>query len=217
MTGVVTALEPGIGVTPCDTISFTLTVSADGQAAIGKDGSIDQASAEIANGRYTIGGLTLPCATQTTVSGLTLNGVDSNGDGNADSLTGTVDAMAYSGGGGVVSVESLSIAISGAPDVTGPKLEPPTDPVNPILSWSIAASEPLAPTAALTLAGTPSLALVPGPTAFITWTSNELPNARQRGRYWRSDVGARFTRANLQPHPERRRQRRALVPLAVPV
>jgi hypothetical protein len=187
MTAVVTELQPNLGVMPCTPVAFTLNVAADGSdysATIGKDGFIDGPTAQLTNGSYVLGGFSVPCTTQITVSGLTLQGKDTNGDGKADTLAGTASGMAYSGGGDVVSDEAIQVAFTGVPDVTAPNLLPPTDPVSPLLGFIIPASEPLAPSASLALAGSTNLALTAQPAhgssgsapvaALINWSTNVL-------------------------------------------
>jgi hypothetical protein len=187
MTAVVTELQPNLGVMPCTPVDFTLNVATDGSgysATIGKDGFIDGPTVQLTNGSYVLGGFSVPCATQITVSGLTLQGKDTNGDGKPDTLSGTASGMAYSGGGDVVSVESIQVAFTGVPDVTAPNLLPPADPVSPLMGFVIPASEPLAPSASFALAGSTNLALSAQPaygssgsapiTSLINWSTNVL-------------------------------------------
>src|SRR5882724_2059216 len=128
MAAIVTEALPNPSVYACATLTFTLNVTPDGSsymATIGQDGFIDGTTAELANGSYILGGLSLPCGAQLTVSGLTLQGTDADGDGKADGLAGTVSGTAHSGGGDVVTSESVQIDLRGVPDVTAPTLLQP--------------------------------------------------------------------------------------------
>lgn len=161
MTGIVTSARQDFPVFTCATVAFTLNVTPDGSgysATIGQDGFIDGTSAEITNGSYVLDGLALPCSTQLTVSGLTLQGTDADGDGKADGLSGTVSGMAYSGGGDIVTSGSVQIDLTGVPDVTAPTLLQP-DTVDPLRGFAIRASEPILSTASLSLVGTTNIPL----------------------------------------------------------
>ncbi len=162
MTGVVTQEQVNPSVQPCDTATFTLNVSPNGSgysATIGQGGFIDGPTAEITNGNYVLGGFYLPCGNQVTLSGLTLQGSDTDGDGKADALTGTVVGMAYSGGGDAVASEAVQIAFTGVPDVSAPTVEPPAEPVSPLVGFLVSASEPLTAATSLALSGTTNVPL----------------------------------------------------------
>jgi hypothetical protein len=180
---VVTELQPNPSVMACGSFSVTLHVADDGTATLGKDGFMDVTSAELTNGSYVLGGFYVACGNQTTIAGLTLHGNDNDGDGVADTVSGTATGTAFSGGGDVVLSEPIQIAFTGVPDVTAPQLVPLTDAVSPIVGFKISASEPLDSTTSLMLAGTTHEALSALPaidsqgiatTNAIQWSSDTL-------------------------------------------
>lgn len=193
MTAVVTETQPNPSVMPCASLSFTLNVAQDGSgysATLGQNGFIDAPTADIRNNAYLLGGFYLPCGNQLTLSGLTLQGSDTDGDGVADQLSGFDTAMAYSGGGDLVASEAVQVTFTGTRDTSPPTLVTPVNPVDPLLPFVISASEPLTATASLGLVGTSNLPLTAQPatataqgtpiTASINWSTNViLPLAGQ--------------------------------------
>jgi hypothetical protein len=166
VTYAVTPLEMPPGLADCKEGQFMLNVSTDGLATISSIGQIDSTKAEIKSGAYTLDTLNL-CLRQTTTAGLTLQGVDSDGDGIADKLSGTVTGTISFFGidGGDTFSAAARMDLTGVPDVTAPTLVSPSYAINPLDSWSIVASEALAPTASVALAGTPNLPLTSVPKA----------------------------------------------------
>jgi hypothetical protein len=198
VTGIVTRLSGPESAVTCPTISFSLTVVVNGSAltaTLGDGGNPQSIAGELRNGDYVFGGVSLPCLT--TLSDLTLHGVDTNGDGVADQLSGSVSGMSTSPGGDVVYTATVQIAFTGVPDTIAPRLllpfAPPDDLLDPIGGFTINVSKPLAPGPTLSMVGTPTIPLTYSPELNAFSTDIVLPFA---GQWTLSGSGA-----DLAGHP----------------
>lgn len=185
MTYRVTPLEMPPGIATCSQGQFMLNVSADGLATISFDGFIDSATAQISGGAYQVDALRLPCLDQTAMPSLTLQGIDTDGDGIADQLSANVAGKVpfYFPDGGISSSPAARMDLTGVPDDTAPTLETPSYAIHPLDSLTITASEAIAAAATVTLVGTPNVSLASVPemsssgaplSSLIAWSTDVI-------------------------------------------
>ena len=169
MKGAVTAIDPkDAQVFHCDSVAFTLSVVEivhGFEAIVGHDGEMDGSRVQLSNGSYEIDPLTVPTTCSGYIvarEGFTLLGADSNGDGIADQISGTANAVASIAQGDVVFQVPVNIDLQGVPDASKPTLTVPST-FNPLFAPIFSASEPLAEDAALYLVAGNKLPLFPLP------------------------------------------------------
>jgi hypothetical protein len=190
----------------CGRFDFTMTVNDRGTLTLGRNGEMHSAPVQILDGAYVARFVQLvgkseglPCAeSPNVVDELRLEGVDLDGDAEADELEGTVSlSFDTETATGKAETTTLTSRLTGTPDRSRPTLIVPAAELNPLDFATILASEPLGPTAKLTLTGTNRVDLkryersdppVPGalssPRPRKTRSATELaPCARYAG-YW---------------------------------
>jgi len=166
---------------PCRSITFFLDLShvtSDGDFMAPVTSTTNapfEVSGQLENQLLTLGSTGLACNIQTTQS-LVLAGSDTDGDGVADSLSGSAAGTINTTGGDMILTEPVQLEFTAVTDTIPPTLTLPSAALSdPVAGLTLTASEPVSAPAALSLSGSSTVPLSWSAEAPASFSSPVLP------------------------------------------